>query len=77
MWLINIYRMIRSTQATGGSSHFLDLSTGTGDYQAILLLLAIVSGFPELAAPAFEALLRAIRAPPGRRSWTSCSRPGP
>jgi hypothetical protein len=57
--LINIYRMIRSTQATGGSSHFLDLSTGTGDYQAILLLLAIVSSFPELAAPAFEALLRA------------------
>lgn len=42
--LVNIYRMIRSTQATGGSSRFLNLSTGTGDYQASLLLLAIVSG---------------------------------
>jgi WD40 repeat protein len=57
--LVNIYRMIRSTQATGGSSRFLDLSTGTGDYQAILLLLAIVSGFPNLAAWVFEALLKA------------------
>ena len=57
--LVNIYRMIRSTQATGGSSRFLDLNTGTGDYQAILLLLAIVSGFPNLAPCAFEALLKA------------------
>ena len=57
--LVNIYRMIRSTQATGGKSRFLDRSTGTGDYQAILILLAIVSGFPDLAAPIVEALLQA------------------
>jgi hypothetical protein len=56
--LVNIYRMLCSTQATGGSSRFLDLNTGTGDYQAILLLLAIVSGFPSLAAWVFEALLK-------------------
>ncbi len=57
--LVNVYRMIRSTQATGGPSRFLDLNTGTGDYQVILILLAIVSGFPDLAAPTFEALLQA------------------
>jgi WD40 repeat protein len=57
--LVNVYRMIRSTQATGGSSRFLDLDTGTGDYQPILILLAIVSGFPDLAAPFFEALVQA------------------
>lgn len=57
--LVNVYRMIRSTQPTGGPSRFLDLSTGTGDYQAILILLAIVSGFPDLAASTFEALLQA------------------
>jgi WD40 repeat protein len=57
--LVNIYRMIRSTQATGGNSRFLDRSTGIGDYQAILILLAIVSGFPDLAAPTVEALLQA------------------
>jgi WD40 repeat protein len=57
--LVNIYRMIRSTQATGGSSRFLDRRSGTGDYQAILILLAIVSGFPDLAAPTVEALLQA------------------
>lgn len=57
--LVNVYRMIRSTQPTGGPSRFLDLSTGAGDYQAILILLAIVSGFPDLAASTFEALLQA------------------
>jgi hypothetical protein len=57
--LVNIYRMIRSTQATGASSRFLDLDTGTGDYKVILILLAIVSGFPGLATPLIEALMDA------------------
>jgi WD40 repeat protein len=56
--LINIYRMIRSTQAIGGSSRFLDVDTGDGDYVAVLQLLAIVSGFPHLAPAAFTILLR-------------------
>jgi hypothetical protein len=59
--LLNIYRMIRSTQAMDGSSRFLSSRAGDGDYQAVLQLLAIVSGFPHLAAPTFEALLHADR----------------
>jgi hypothetical protein len=57
--LVNIYRMIRSTQTVGGPSSFLNVSSGSGDYQAVLQLLAIVSGFPQLAAPTFTALLQA------------------
>ena len=58
--LVNIYRMIRSTQATGGASAFLDLGPADdGDYRAVLVLLAIVSGFPRLAGPAFAMLLAA------------------
>jgi WD40 repeat protein len=64
--LVNIYRMVRSAQATGWSSSFLDLSTGTGDYQVILQLLGIVSGFPDLAGSAFAALARAET----ETSWT-------
>ena len=65
--LVNIYRMIRSTQATGGSSRFLDVKTGQGDYKAILQLLAIVSGFPHLTAAAFAMLLETEAA----TSWSA------
>jgi hypothetical protein len=64
--LVNIYRMIRSTQAIGGSSRFLDVETGDGDYIAVLQLLAIVSGFPHLAPTTFTILLRGGSA----QSWT-------
>jgi hypothetical protein len=60
--LVNIYRMIRSTQAIGGGSQFLrrDQSHG-GEYQVVLQLLAAVSGMPHLAGPTFTALLQADR----------------
>jgi hypothetical protein len=58
--LVNIYRMIRSTQAIGGGSRFLrrDPANG-GQYQVVLQLLAVVSGMPYLAGPTFTALLQA------------------
>jgi hypothetical protein len=58
--LVNIYRMIRSTQATGGHSRFLSVGPdGGGDYRAVLQLLAIISGLPQLTAPMFTMLLQA------------------
>jgi hypothetical protein len=62
--LVNIYRMIRSTQTVGGPSSFLNVSSGSGEYRAVLQLLAIVSAFPHLAAPTFTALLQAEQGTP-------------
>jgi KAP family P-loop domain/CHAT domain len=60
--LVNIYRMIRSTQAIGGGSRFLSRDPADGgEYQVVLQLLAAVSGMPYLAGPTFTALLQADR----------------
>jgi hypothetical protein len=54
--LMNCYRMLRSTRYTGSSSRFLGDAQCIGDYQAVLQLLAVASGFPSLADVVFGAL---------------------
>ncbi|WP_172405890.1 P-loop NTPase fold protein [Clavibacter michiganensis] len=46
--LMNIYRMLRSTQSLSSTSTFLDPQTGDGDYQAVVLMLGVVSATPHL-----------------------------
>jgi hypothetical protein len=46
--MINIYRMLRVTRDLGPASQFLGPHNCAGDYQAIVQLLAILTGFPAL-----------------------------
>jgi hypothetical protein len=57
--VINIYRMLRSTQSLSAGSSFLKPGTAEGDYQAVVLLLGVLSAKPYLLtaflwAPATE-----------------------
>ena len=49
--LVNIYGMLRSTRDLTEGGSFLDRPGRPGDYQAVVQLLGILSGAPELLGP--------------------------
>jgi len=46
--LMNTYRLIRATQHVGSRSRFLGSDGPTGEYQAVLTLLAAAAGYPRI-----------------------------
>ena len=46
--MINIYRILRVTRDLGPASQFLGPHNRAGDYQAVIQLLAMLTGFPAL-----------------------------
>lgn len=51
--LVNSYRLLRAQLDEVELTQFIDPQTGEGDYQAVLVLLAILIGFPNQAAAIF------------------------
>jgi hypothetical protein len=54
---VNIYRLLRASVEDKERADFVGDTTG-GDYQAALLLLAILTGFPSQATELFRALVK-------------------
>jgi hypothetical protein len=54
--LMNTYRLIRATQHVGSRSRFLGSDGRPGEYQAVLLLLAVAAGYPIMADRVLVAL---------------------
>lgn len=55
--LANTYRLIRASLDGPSLAAFVRANGSTGEYQAVLILLAILIGFPGLAGRAFRAAL--------------------
>jgi hypothetical protein len=53
--LINLYRMLRSTRDLSGSSRFLGEDGEPGDYQAVVVLLGVLSFRPRMLDPVLDA----------------------
>jgi hypothetical protein len=54
--LMNTYRLIRATQHIGSRSRFLGTDGAPGEFQAVLLLLAVSAGYPTVADRMLVAL---------------------
>jgi hypothetical protein len=63
--LMNLYRMLRATRDLSPASRFLGDETSPGEYQAVVILLGVLSGRPEL----LPRLLADLAAGPAERSW--------
>ena len=57
--LSNTYRLIRATLSARELARFVSKEGASGDYQAVLLLLAVMIGFPTVADDVFRALATA------------------
>jgi hypothetical protein len=55
--LINVYRLLRVSLDEAQRKRLIDSESGTGDFQSVLLLLAMLTGFPEQAGEIIERLL--------------------
>jgi hypothetical protein len=64
--MINCYRMLRSTRYTGAASVFLGEAGAAGEHQAVLQLLALMSGFPTL----FDDVARALEQADDEGTWS-------
>jgi hypothetical protein len=60
--IFNLYRMVRATRNLSDASTFLD-----GDYQAVIVLLGLLTAPADLARPVLDALL----ARPGDTTWSA------
>jgi hypothetical protein len=54
---VNIYRMIRATVDAAQMQAFVGDQTGAGDHRHALLLLAILTGYPDQAAEILRRLI--------------------
>jgi hypothetical protein len=63
--LMNTYRLIRAGLDEGELKTFVRDKGASGSYQVVLVLLATLIGFPELARPLFDVLLAS-----NATSWT-------
>jgi hypothetical protein len=46
--LLNLYRMVRSTRDLGPASRFLGADGRPGDHQAVVVLLGLLTAYPDL-----------------------------
>ena len=56
---INLYRLVRATIYTGKWEQFVG-SEGSGEHRAVLLLLAMLIGYPSEAAEIFRRLIERV-----------------
>jgi hypothetical protein len=52
----NIYRLLRASMDPADLDRYVSADDGDGEYQAVLLLLALLVGFPQQAAVIFDEL---------------------
>jgi hypothetical protein len=75
--LMNLYRMIRSTRNLSGGSRFLGDEHTAGEYQAVVVLLGLLSGHGRLLASVLDAqpdpqhpVPGGLRHRPAHTTWT-------
>jgi hypothetical protein len=72
--LLNLYRIIRSTRNLSPASQFLGDVENPGEYQAVVILLGLLSGHAQLlesvlAAPKNGAVKGGLRVRDGKERW--------
>jgi hypothetical protein len=65
--LVNLYRMMRSTRDLSPASRFLGDGSTPGEYEAVVILLGILSGHAQL----LPKVLAALTAAPATQTWAA------
>jgi len=68
---VNVYRLLKASLSSEEEDGFLDADGGIAPFEAVLFLLALVTGLPDLSGPLFEGLAEPAHRNGGSRSPAS------